>query len=483
MLSYDVTIIGGGVIGCAIARELGRYRLHVLLLERAAEVGFGTSKANSGIIHAGHHSAPSTLKGRLEWEGNRRWPALADALGFGFRRIGELTVAFDEGDRRTLRKLLEQGLSKGVPGLELWPVERIRDEEPNLSGDVVEALHAPTAAVVNPYEACFALAENAVRNGVEIACSESVKAIDRDPDGWLLYTPARTVRSRFVINAAGLHADRVAEMAGAEPFTVRARKGEEYLLDKRLVGMVKRLIFPCPTPHSKGILVIPTFDGTLMVGPTAHMTDKGDLSTTVEGAEEAFAGARRLVPGISERDCIAQFAGLRAVLEGEDFLIGPTRVPGFLNVAGIQSPGLTAAPAIAEQVAELLAAEGLVLEPDDAFVEGVDAPVHVADLDREALAALAARDPRYARIACRCENVTEGEVLDAVARGARTLDGLKFRTRVAMGRCQGGFCTWRCLSLLSEATRTPIPALTKRGGGSWIACERSDRAAPEVGRD
>ncbi len=483
MLSYDVTIIGGGVIGCAIARELGRYRLRVLLLERAAEVGFGTSKANSGIIHAGHHSDPAALKGRLEWEGNKRWPALAEALGFGFRRIGELTVAFDDDERRTLRRLLEQGEGKGVPGLELWPAERVRNEEPHLSGEIVEALHAPTAAVVNPYEACFALAESAVRNGVELACAEPVKAIDRDPEGLYLHTPARTVRSRFVVNAAGLFADRVAEMAGAEPFTVRARKGEEYLLDKRLVGMVKRLIFPCPTTHSKGILVIPTFDGTLMVGPTAHMTDKDDLSTTDRGAEEAFAGARRLVPGISERDCIAQFAGLRAVLEDEDFLIGPTRVPGFLNVAGIQSPGLTAAPAIAEKVADLLAAEGLVLEPSDAFVEGVDAPVHVDDLELEALAALAASDPRYARIACRCENVTEGEVLDAVARGARTLDGLKFRTRVGMGRCQGGFCTWRCLSLLSEATGTPIPALTKRGGGSWIACERADPAVGEVGHD
>jgi glycerol-3-phosphate dehydrogenase len=483
MLSVDVTIVGGGVVGCAIARELSRYRLRVLVLERAAEVGFGTSKANSGIIHAGHHSASTTLKGRLEWEGNQRWAGLADALGFGFRRIGELTVAFDDDDRRTLRRLLEQGEGKGVPGLELWPAERVRREEPNLSGEIEEALHAPTAAVVNPYEACFALAESAVRNGVELACGEPVKAIDRDPDGWFLLTPERTVRSRFVINAAGLHADRVAELAGVEPFTVRARKGEEYLLDKRLAGMVSRLIFPCPTPHSKGILVIPTFDGTLMVGPTAHMTAKDDLSTTVEGAEEAFAGARRLVPGISERDCIAEFAGLRAVLDDEDFLIGPTRARGFVNVAGIQSPGLTAAPAIAEQVAELLAAEGLVLEPDDAFVGTLDPPVQVAGLDREALAELAARDPRYARIACRCENVTEGEVLEAVARGARTLDGLKFRTRVGMGRCQGGFCTWRCLSLLSEATGTPVPALTKRGGGSWIACERNDRVATEVGHD
>ena len=483
MLSYDVTIVGGGVIGCAIARELSRYRLRVLLLERAAEVGFGTSKANSGIIHAGHHSDPSTLKGRLEWEGNRRWPALAASLGFGFRRIGELTVAFDEDDRRTLRTLLERGERKGVPGLELWPSARVRAEEPNLSTEIVEALHAPTAAVVNPYEACFALAESAVRNGVELACGEPVKAIDRDPEGLFLHTAARTVRSRFVINAAGLHADRVAELAGAEPFTVKARKGEEYLLDKRLVGMVKRLIFPCPTPHSKGILVIPTFDGTLMVGPTAHLTDKDDLTTTAEGAEEAFAGGRRLVPGISERDCIAEFAGLRAVLEGEDFLIGPTRVRGFLNVAGIQSPGLTAAPAIAERVVAMLADEGLELESDDAFEEGVEPPVHVAELDLAELAALAARDPRYARIACRCENVTEGEVLDAVARGGRTLDGIKFRTRAGMGRCQGGFCTWRCLALLSEATRAPIASLTKRGGGSWVACERGDRAAGEVGHD
>ncbi|MEJ2292618.1 MAG: NAD(P)/FAD-dependent oxidoreductase [Deinococcales bacterium] len=481
MLSYDVTIVGAGVIGCALARELSRYRLRVLLVEQAVEVGFGTSKANSGIIHAGHHSDPDTLKGALEWEGNRHWPGLADELGFGFRRIGELTVAFDEEDRRTLRRLMEQGQRKGVPGLELWPAERVRAEEPNLSTSVVEALHAPTAAVVNPYEACFNLAENAVLNGVELAAGEAVRAIEADAEGLLVHTPSRTVHTRFVLNAAGLFADRIAALAGAEPFTIRARKGEEYVLDKRLEGMVSRLIFPCPTPHSKGILVIPTYDGTLMVGPTARLTDKDDLSTTPEGAEEVFAGAQRLVPGISERDCIAEFAGLRAVLESEDFLIGPTRVRGLLNVAGIQSPGLTAAPVIAERVVELLGEEGLPLELDDGFIARLEPTVRVAGLDPEVLAALARVDPRYARIVCRCELVTEGEVLDAILRGARTLDGLKFRTRAGMGRCQGGFCTWRCLALLSQATDTPIPSLTKRGDGSWVVCEREDRAGEAPG--
>lgn len=476
MLAYDVTIVGAGVIGCALARELSRYRLRVLLLEQAVEAGFGTSKANSGIIHAGHHSDPDTLKGRLEWEGNQRWPALADELGFGFRRIGELTVAFDEQDRRTLRRLAEQGRRKGVPGLELWPAARVRREEPNLSTAVVEALHAPTAGVVNPYEACFGLAESAVLNGVELATDEAVQAIDAADDGLRVRTARRDVQTRFVLNAAGLFADRIAALAGAEPFTIRARKGEEYVLDKRLEGLVSRLIFPCPTPRSKGILIIPTYDGTLMVGPTAHPAAKDDLSTTPEGADEVFEGARRLLPGVSERDCIAEFAGLRAVLESEDFLIGATGVRGFINVAGIQSPGLTAAPAIAERVVELLGEEGLRLETDEAFVPRLEPPVRVSELDSEALAALAGNDPRYGRIACRCEQVTEGEVLDAIRRGARTLDGLKFRTRAGMGRCQGGFCTWRCLTLLSQATGTPIPALTKRGSGSWVVCEREDAA-------
>lgn len=470
---YDVVIIGGGVVGCAIARELMRYSLRVVLIEKEVEVGFGTSKSNSGIIHAGHHSDPSTLKGQLEWRGNQMWEALHGELAFGFQRIGELTVALDESERETLHRLRMQGDAKGVTGLELWERDRILREEPNLNPDVVAALYAPTCAVVNPYEACFMLVENAVLNGLELSTNNRVLDISAMDDGLVVRTTRGDFATHFVINAAGLYADEIARMAGVGTFTIQPRKGEEYLLDKRLVGLVKRVIFPCPALNSKGILVIPTYDGTPMVGPTAHLIDdKTDLTTTMIGSEEVFTGVRRLVPGISERDCIAQFAGLRAVADGGDFIIGPTTQSGFINVAGIQSPGLTAAPAIAEMLVDILGDEGLALHPKESFVPTLPVPVRFAALTANEQTRLAEEDRRYARVVCRCELVTEREIIDAARRGASTLDGVKFRTRAGMGRCQGGFCAWRCMELLAQEHETPITGITKRGGDSWILYER-----------
>jgi len=276
----------------------------------------------------------------------------------------------------------------------------------------------------------------------------------------------------MVVNAAGVHAEVIARLVGLTEPVIRGRKGEEYLLDKRLAGIVSRTIFPCPTPTSKGILVIPTFDETIMVGPTAEaVEDLEDVRTSATGSETVFALARRLVPGISERDCIAEFAGVRAVTPNNDFLIGPTDVPGFVNVAGIQSPGLTAAPSIAELVVQILAEEGLNLSLRSDFRGSMPRPVHAALLSIEELAELATKDPQYAHVVCRCELVTEAEIRDAFVRGARTLDGLKFRTRAGMGRCQGGFCTSRSMNLLAEMSGQPMTEVTKRGSGSWIVRE------------
>ena len=480
-MRFDVAIVGAGVVGCAIARELTRYRLTVALIEREVEVGLGTSKANSGIIHGGHRAADGTRKAATEWRGNQLWGDLAKDLPFGFERIGDLTVAFDEDDVGYLGGLLEQGRRRGVTGLEMWDAARLRREEPNLDEAIVAALHAPTSGVVNPYEACFALAESAVRNGLALHTETTVTGIDREADGFAIASDRGTLHARFVVNAAGVFGDRVARMVGAEEAGLRFRKGEEYLLDKRLVGFVRRVTFPCPSPTSKGILITPTYDGTLMVGPTATWSDAEDLTTSAEGAEAVFAGARRLAPGISERDCIAEFAGVRAVAADEDFAIGHTRVPGFLNVIGIQSPGLTAAPAIALDVVALLGEAGLSLEARDDFEAGIDAPIRFAELDEDEQARVVRGDPRFGRIACRCELVTEGEVLHAIERGARTMDGVKFRTRAGMGRCQGGFCAWRCLRLLADAEDVDVSAITKRGGDSWIALPRSDpRSGGEV---
>ncbi len=472
---YDVAIIGGGVIGCAIARELMRYPIRAVLIDKESEVGFGTSKANSGIIHGGHHSSPNTLKGQLEWDGNQMWDPICEELGFGFKRIGELTVALSEDQLPTLEKLKQQGEEKGVPGLEIWDRDRLRKEEPSINEEAIAALHAPTTGVINPYEACFALIENACLNGLELAVESPVTDIADNDGVWTIKTPNREFNARYIINSAGLYADAIAEMAGVRDFTIRPRKGEEYILDKRLMGLVKRVIFPCPTPVSKGILVIPTYDGTLMVGPTAEMTDdKEDLTTTAVGSETVFSSVKRTVPGISERDCIAEFAGLRAVTETEDFIIGATSKRGFINVAGIQSPGLTAAPAIATMVADLLREQGLTLTPKDDFQPSVPKPIHFASLSTEEQIAIAEKDPSYGRIACRCELITEGEIIDAIRRGARTLDGIKFRTRAGMGRCQGGFCTGRCMELISQEAGIPFTKVTKRGGETWVVRDREE---------
>lgn len=471
---HDVAIVGGGVTGCAIAHELSRYRLRTVLLERFTEVGFGTSKANSGIIHGGHQASPHTLKGRLEWAGNQLWAGLCDELGFGFARVGGLTVALSDDDRPLLAHLLENAEAKGVPGVELWERDQVLRAEPHLTPRLVAAVSAATTAVVNPYEACFGLAESAARNGVEIRTDCPVLDLWTDGETWTLATPEGPVRSRFVLNAAGVFAGAVSRLAGAGSLTIRARKGEEYLLDKRLCGLVRRVIYPCPTPTSKGTLVIPTYDGTIMIGPTAEtVDDPEDLTTSAAGADRVLAAAKRLVPGISERDIIAQFAGVRAVLDHEDFLIGPTDLPGFFQVAGIQSPGLTAAPAIAVLVADQLRDAGLDLVPGRA-PSRVEPPLRFSALPAEAQQALAATDPRHRRIVCRCEQVTEGEILDAIDRGARSLDGLKFRTRSGMGRCQGGFCTSRCIELLARELGVPWNAVTKRGGGSWLVLDRED---------
>ncbi len=474
-MNYDVLIIGAGVTGCAVARELARYQLQVAVVEAAVDVGFGASKANSGIIHGGHHSKAGTLRGEMEWEGNQRWGPLVEDLNIPFRRPGELVIALEDAELPVIDHLLEQGRDRGVPGLEIWSAERLRRAEPAVTDQAIAALLAPTTGVISPYEACFALATCARQNGVTFFLGHPVHAMWYENGQWVVNTGAERLYATFVINAAGVFADRIAMLAGARTFSITPRKGEEYLLDRRVAGLVEHVIFPCPSPVSKGILVIPTADRTIMIGPTAHVVGKGtDLDTTDTGAAEIFAGARRLVPGVSERDVIAEFAGLRAAADSEDFVIGPTGMPGFLNAAGIQSPGLTAAPAIAVRLLRFLREAGVELRPRTEFVSTRPAPLRWAQRSLDEQTAIAAVDPRAARIVCRCELVSEREVLDAIADGGTTLDGIKLRTRAGMGRCQGGFCTWRCMELLAQETGLPLTALTKRGGGSWLVCERLD---------
>ena len=467
---YDVAVIGGGVIGCAIARELSRFNLRIVLIERCAEVGFGTTKTNSGIIHPGHHSPADTLKGQLVVRGNTLFDALKEELNFGFRRIGEVVVARSKEELPVLDRLLAQGEDKGVPGLEIWDREKLRREEPNLSHKLLGGLYAPSAGVINPYEFAFALVESAIRNGVELLEDCPVRGIQRLPKGgFTLVLPEATLDTRFIINAAGVRSDEVAHLVGLSDFTIHPRKGEEYMLDKRMQGLVQRLIFPVPGATSKGTLIIPTYDGTIMVGPTAEDTDdRDDLATSSEGADKVFSFVKEICPAINRRDVITEFAGLRAVSNTNDFIIGATSVKGFINVAGIQSPGLTASPAIAEYVRDVLAEEGLALEPKRNFRRYVQGPPRFAAMDLDERRRAIAGNPLFARVVCRCELVTEAEIHNAIDHGARTLDGIKFRSRAGMGRCQGGFCTSRCMEILTRRTGSELTDVTKRGGGSWL---------------
>jgi len=470
-MSYDVIIIGAGVTGAAAARELARYRLKVLVLEKEAEPAFGVSKSNSGIVHAGTQNPPSSLKGWLCVEGNRLLrEELAADLGLHFVQCGQLITVFDLADLPELEKIKAEGEALGVKGMQLVDRGWLDANEPNLGPEVKAALLVPTAGIISPYRFVYALIENAVKNGAELKTSTRVTGIRRiEKGGFYVEAGGRVYTTKYLVNAAGLHADEISAMAGAPTFTITPRKGEEYLLDKKREHIANHIIFPLPSKTSKGILIIKTSDGNPMIGPTAHDTDdKRDLATTEEGLAEVLAGASRLMPSVSKADIIAYFAGLRPVA-GKDFIIRhESAAPGLVNAAGIQSPGLTAAPAIAVMIADILKKQGLPLEPKDHFHRLRRDSGHLFMSSPEEARRLIAKNPAYGDIVCRCELVSAQEVRDAIRHGATTLDGVKFRTRAQAGRCHGGFCTTRILKILQEELGKPVTELTKRGPGSEI---------------
>jgi glycerol-3-phosphate dehydrogenase len=468
---YDVAVVGAGVVGACVARLLSSFNISAVLLERRADVSFGVTKANSGIIHAGFHHDPSTLKARLEVRGNALFDRLQAELNFPFRRVGGVVAAFSYEELQAVDGLYRQGIANGAPRLEIVNRDRILELEPKLHPAVVGGLWAPTAGVIEPYRFVFALVENACANGVKLLLDWDLAAARRKGDRWLLSAAdGRTLEARRAVNAAGLYADEVSAAFGGELLRILPRKGEEYMLDKNAPGFPAHVIFPVPVKNSKGVLVIPTAEGTTMVGPTAvDVESKDDESTSPENLERIFSLAARMIPSVSRRDLIASFAGLRPVLAGEDFFIARSqKAPGLIQAAGIQSPGLTAAPAIAERIADLLKEDGLALEPRADFHPLRPAPRRAAAVDFTELDALARSDPAFANIVCRCEGVSEAEVVEAIRKGHTTLDGIKLYTRARMGRCQGGFCTYRLLSILTRETGLPLEKITKRGGGSYL---------------
>jgi glycerol-3-phosphate dehydrogenase len=463
------------VVGASIARKLSAYACDTVILEKEWDVSFGVTKTNSGIIHGGFHYPTSTLKGRLEVLGNIMYDRLQQELHFPFRRCGILVVAFTVEEMKAIEKLYMQGVENKVIGLELCNRDRIHSLEPKLNPDVVGGLHAPSGGVIEPYRFVFSLIESAKKNGVELRTRFKVVKAEKKKDHFLIHSEnGESLRVRYLVNAAGLYADEVSAIFNAEDLQIRPLKGQEYLLDRNAAGLPGKVIFPVPSKVSKGILVIPTPEGTCMVGPTAiEPLDKEDLSTTRSNFETIFHSARRLIPKISERDIITAFAGLRPTLEGNDFYIAISDMqPELIQVAGIQSPGLTAAPAIGEYVKDLLKTAGLVLteRPDfDPFIEEVP---RIRKLSPYEADALVQKEPAYGEIVCRCESVSEAEIVAAIRRGHTTMDGIKFYTRAQMGRCQGGFCSYKILKILQRETGMSIEEISKRGPGSRIITGR-----------
>ncbi len=473
---YDAVIIGGGAVGCAVARYLSRYRLSICLVERGEDVCVGTSKANSAICHAGFDAPVGSAKARFNVEGSRMMEGLSQELDFPYRRCGSLVLCFDEAELPHLRELLERGVQNGVEGLEILDRAALRALEPAVSDKAVAALWAPTGAVLCPFGMTIALAENAAANGCAFRFNTEVARIERRDGFFRLHTGGDCIDTRVVISAAGVYGDALHNQLCADKLTIVPRRGEYCLLDRTCGQLVQHTIFQLPSAMGKGVLVTPTVHGNLLVGPTAvDQTDKDRTATTAEGLRSVAETAAKSVENLPMRDVITSFAGLRAHLSGpeDDFIVGES-TDGFFEAVGIESPGLSSAPAIGRYLAELAAAKLHAAEKEDFIAQRRDMP-HPREMDFASRQDLIARDPAYGQVICRCEGVTEGEIRDAIRRvpGARSLDGVKRRVRAGMGRCQGGFCGPKVMELLSRELHVPITALTKGGGESRLLAGRT----------
>ncbi len=482
-LMLDVAIIGCGITGAAAAYELSKYRLSLGVFERENDVSIGTTKANSAILHAGYDAEPGTLMAACNVEGSRLAAEICRDLDVPYRQTGSMVVAFEDEQVPLLRELYGRGIQNGVSGLALLDGAEARQMEPGLSHTVLGALHAPAAAVVNPWEYALALAETAVRNGAQLYLGCGVTDIRRAGDFYTLVTPRGEFAAKAIINAAGIYADRVHEMAGDKEFTIHANRGEYFILDKSEGNRVSRVIFQCPTREGKGVLVSPTVHGVLLVGPNAEdIPGREDLQNTAEGLRFVAAKASLSVPCVDVGKSIRNFSGLRAVADTGDFVIAESKTAKrFINLAGIKSPGLSAAPAIAKRAVALLKNAGIRLEPKDNFINRRK-KIRINELSMQEQNALIAGNPAYGRVVCRCETVTEGEILDALASPIppRSLDGVKRRCGTGLGRCQGGFCGPRVLEILARELGIPPGEIWLDRDGSFIVTGDNRKEAANV---
>jgi len=465
----DIIVIGAGVSGCAIARELSRKKASILVIDKEEDVCCGTSKANSAIVHAGYDAAHGSLMAKLNVQGSEMMPQLAKDLDIHYKRNGSLVVMIAEEDRPNLMKLYENGVANGVKGLRIVEREELVKMEPNISDAAVAALYAPTGAIVCPFGLTYALAENAAANGAQFQFDSEVTGIEKIADGWKVHTVKGDLEAKVVVNAAGVYADKLHNMVSDDTMTITPRRGDYFLLDRTTGGHVNATIFQLPGKYGKGVLVAPTVHGNTIVGPTAiDIEDKEGVNTTRAGLDEVRDKCGKAVKNLPLRETITSFAGLRAHEHRHEFFIGEI-APGFVDCAAIESPGLSSAPAIGVMVADIVTGI-LGLEEDPTFVGTRKGILDPKALPFEERSALVKENPAYGTVICRCETITEGEIIDAIHRvpGARSIDGVKRRTRAGMGRCQGGFCSPRVLEILSRELGVPMSEITKAGGNSKI---------------
>ena len=468
-MKYDVVVIGGGVIGCAVARELSRYQVKACVVEREEDVCSGTSKANSAIVHGGFDAEPGSLKAKFNILGSQMMEELSKELDFDYKRNGSLVLCFAEEDKPALEALYEKGVKNGVKGMSIISGDEVRKREPNIEDTVVAALDVPSGGIVCPFGLTIALAENACDNGVEFQFLTEVETIEKEAEGYVLKTSKGEIHTACVVNAAGVYSDQIHNFVSEKKLHITARKGDYCLLDKEAGSLVSHTIFQLPTKMGKGVLVSPTVHGNLLTGPTAtDIENKEQTATVAEELDSLMSRASLSVKGIPFRQVITSFAGLRAHEDGDDFVIGEiSDAPGFFDAAGIESPGLSSAPAIGQWLAQKVAEKLNAKKKEDwnGTRKGIVRPEL---LSKEERAELIRKNPAYGTIICRCESVSEGEIVDAITRtlGAKSLDGIKRRVRQGMGRCQAGFCTPRTMEILSRELGIRMEEVCKNAPGS-----------------
>ncbi|PKM51186.1 MAG: FAD/NAD(P)-binding oxidoreductase [Firmicutes bacterium HGW-Firmicutes-7] len=474
---YDVVVIGAGIAGTFIARELSRYDLKIAIVEKTNDVANSTTMANSAIIHAGYDAPANKKKGYFNAKGNALYDQVCEELDVPFKRIGSLVVAFSEEDKITLQKLYDNGVEVGVPDMEILNQEQVLAMEPNLNQEILGALHAPSGGVISPWEMAIALAENAMENGAELFLNKEVKDMKKDDDKFTLYFEDGTMEAKYVINCAGLYSDKINNMVAAPLFEIKPRRGQYYILDKSEGNLVSKVIFQCPSEKGKGILVSPTVHGNLLVGPDSEpINNRDDISTSRDALDMIRETALLTCKNIPYGKVIRSFSGVRSTADYGDFIIGESpEVKGLINIGGFESPGLSSAPAVANYVVDLMKqiTGGLTEKAD--FNPRRRPFIRFEELPEDEKAELVRKDPKYGRVICRCEVITEGEIVDAIHRkaGATTVKGVKKRTRAGMGRCQGGFCSPRVVEILARELKCDVKDIKLDGPSSYILSDRT----------